>query len=55
VLTSHWFPELADLGGVLLWLVATFTVYLAVLIGSMFVLVPDVDLVPPHGPIRLDI
>ena len=55
LMISHWFPREADLGEFLLWMVSLLIVFLALLIGSLFMLPPKVDLVPGQGPIRLDI
>jgi hypothetical protein len=52
---SHWFPREADLGEFLLWLVLWLVVSYALLIASLFLLPPKVDLVPGRGPIRIDI
>jgi len=52
---SHWFPLGMELGEFLLWMVSLLIVFLTLLIGSLFMLPPKVDLVPGQGPIRLDI
>ena len=44
-----------DLGEFLLWIREFVVVSIALLIGSLFMLPPKVDLVPGQGPIRLDI
>ena len=51
----HWFPRTVDLLYFLLWMGALLIVFVVLLIGSMFILAPEVDLVPRRGPIRLDI
>ena len=51
----HWFPRTADLGAFLRWIAAFVGIFYVLFIGSMFILTPNVDLVPPRGPIRLDI
>jgi hypothetical protein len=55
VLTCHWFPRSPDLVWFFLWLLGLLVIAFVLLMGSMFVLRPDIDLVPPHGPISLDI
>ncbi len=55
LMISHWFPRQQDLGYFLLWMASLLIVFFALLIGSFFTLPPKVDLVPPRGPIRLDI
>ena len=55
VLTCYWFPTRPDLGWFFIWMLGTLVVFFVLLIGSMFLFHPDIDLVPPHGPIRLDI
>lgn len=55
LITGFWFPSKADLEYFLLWMGLLLLVFIALLIGSFFVLRPQVELVPEHGPIRLDI
>jgi hypothetical protein len=55
VLTCYWFPKQPDLGWLFIWMLALLIVFVVLLVGSMFLFHPDVDLVPPHGAIRLDI
>ena len=55
LMTSFWFPRRVDLGYFLLWLGSLLIVFVALLIGSMFILPPNISLVPSQGPIQLDI
>ena len=52
---SYSFPRQPDLLNFVMWLSLLLLVFLVLLIGSMFILPADVELVPRRGPIRLDI
>lgn len=52
---SYSFPREADLGKFLLWICLLVFVFYLFFILSFFLIPPEVDLLPPHGPIRLDI
>jgi hypothetical protein len=45
----------ADFGAFLLWLGGCFLLYLVLLFASIRVLPPEIELVPPDGPLRLDL
>jgi hypothetical protein len=51
----YWFPRQANILYFLLWMTSLLIVFVILLIGSMFLIPPELDLVPRRGPIRLDI
>ena len=50
VVTFYWFPSQIELLQLLFWFTILCAVFIVLLIGSMFVFHPDVDLVPPRRP-----
>ena len=49
-MTFYWFPSQIELLQLLFWFTILCAVFIVLLIGSMFVFHPDVDLVPPRRP-----
>jgi DNA-directed RNA polymerase subunit RPC12/RpoP len=55
LVTYRWYPFDGSLTYHLLWCVASLLMFVFLLLGSIYVLPPEIELVPGDGPIRLDL
>jgi hypothetical protein len=53
--TCRWYPLERSLELHVVWCATLFLVFLALLLTSVYLLPPEVDLVPETGPVRLDL
>ncbi len=55
LLTYRWYPLEGSLARHFVWCAATLLVFVVLLLISVYLLPPEIDLVPGDGPLRLDL